>query len=109
MAPADDLAGRAERTGAEADGGHGDCVGQTDDLGPIVRKVDTSFSTINGKYSSYFSAFLLAPIDAKFPQEDYQRLQAAQEAGDLLAAELAGKALEARVKTSVKPAAAPGR
>jgi DNA recombination protein RmuC len=38
------------------------------------------------------------PIDAKFPQEDYQRLQAAQESGDLLAAESAGKALEARVK-----------
>jgi len=35
-------------------------------------------------------------------QEDYQRLQAAQEAGDLLAAELAGKALEARVKLEAK-------
>ena len=41
---------------------------------------------------------VLLPIDAKFPQEDYQRLQAAQEAGDLPAAEMAGKALEARVK-----------
>jgi len=45
---------------------------------------------------------VLLPIDAKFPQEDYQRLQAAQEAGDLLAAELAGKALEARVKLEAK-------
>jgi DNA recombination protein RmuC len=44
----------------------------------------------------------LLPIDAKFPQEDYQRLQAAQEAGDLLAAELAGKALEARVKLEAR-------
>lgn len=45
---------------------------------------------------------VLLPIDAKFPQEDYQRLQAAQEAGDLPAAELAGKALEARVKLEAK-------
>jgi DNA recombination protein RmuC len=45
---------------------------------------------------------VLLPIDAKFPQEDYQRLQAAQEAGDVLAAELAGKALEARVKLEAR-------
>ena len=45
---------------------------------------------------------VLLPIDAKFPQEDYQRLQAALEAGDLLAAELAGKALEARVKLEAR-------
>lgn len=46
-----------------------DVDGKTDDLGPIVRKVDTSFSIINGKYSSYFSAYLLAPIDAKDDEE----------------------------------------
>jgi DNA recombination protein RmuC len=45
---------------------------------------------------------VLLPIDAKFPQEDYQRLQAAQEAGDAPAAELAGKALEARVKLEAR-------
>ena len=45
---------------------------------------------------------VLLPIDAKFPQEDYQRLQAAQEAGDPLAAEVAGKALEARVKLEAR-------
>ena len=45
---------------------------------------------------------VLLPIDAKFPQEDYQRLQAAQEAGDLAAAEMAGKALEARVKLEAR-------
>jgi DNA recombination protein RmuC len=45
---------------------------------------------------------VLLPIDAKFPQEDYQRLQAAQEAGDALAAEAAGKALEARVKLEAR-------
>jgi DNA recombination protein RmuC len=45
---------------------------------------------------------VLLPIDAKFPQEDYQRLQAAQEAGDALGAEAAGKALEARVKLEAR-------
>ncbi len=45
---------------------------------------------------------VLLPIDAKFPLEDYQRLQAAQETGDLAAMELAGKALEARVKQEAK-------
>ncbi len=38
------------------------------------------------------------PIDAKFPLEDYQRLQDAQDAGNLEAADAAGKQLEARVK-----------
>lgn len=38
------------------------------------------------------------PIDAKFPIEDYQRLLEAQEAADPAAAEMAGKALEQRVK-----------
>lgn len=41
-----------------------DINGKTDDLGPIVCKVDESFSKINGSASSYFSARLLAPIDA---------------------------------------------
>jgi DNA recombination protein RmuC len=45
---------------------------------------------------------VLLPIDAKFPLEDYQRLQAAQELGDPAAVELAGKALEARVKMEAK-------
>jgi DNA recombination protein RmuC len=45
---------------------------------------------------------VLLPIDAKFPQEDYQRLQAAQDAGDALGAEAAGKALEARVKLEAR-------
>jgi DNA recombination protein RmuC len=38
------------------------------------------------------------PIDAKFPLEDYQRLQDAQEAGDAVGAEAAAKALEARLR-----------
>jgi DNA recombination protein RmuC len=42
------------------------------------------------------------PIDAKFPLEDYQRLQDAQEAGDPVAAEAAAKALEARVRLEAR-------
>lgn len=45
-----------------------DC--KTDDLTSIVRKVDTRFSTINGKSSAFFSAFLLAPLDAKDDEEE---------------------------------------
>lgn len=41
-----------------------DIDGKTDDLGPILRLVDESFSTINGVESDWFSARLLAPIDA---------------------------------------------
>lgn len=42
------------------------------------------------------------PIDAKFPQEDYQRLLDAQEQANPLLAEEAAKALEARVKTEAR-------
>jgi len=42
------------------------------------------------------------PIDAKFPQEDYQRLVQAQEDGDLEALDKASKALEARIKLEAK-------
>src|SRR5712671_897931 len=45
---------------------------------------------------------VLLPIDAKFPLEDYQRLQAAQDAGDKAVLEMAEKALEARVKLEAK-------
>jgi DNA recombination protein RmuC len=45
---------------------------------------------------------VLLPIDAKFPLEDYQRLIEAQEAGDLVAVEAAGRALEARVKLEAR-------
>jgi DNA recombination protein RmuC len=45
---------------------------------------------------------VLLPIDAKFPLEDYQRLQAAEDLGDLAAVEVAAKALEARVKLEAK-------
>jgi DNA recombination protein RmuC len=42
------------------------------------------------------------PIDAKFPQEDYQRLQDAQEAADKEAADRALRGLEGRVKAEAK-------
>ncbi len=45
---------------------------------------------------------VLLPVDAKFPIEDYQRLQAAQEAGDRAALEMAERALETRVKLEAK-------
>ena len=42
------------------------------------------------------------PIDAKFPLEDYHRLQEAQEAGDPAAVEAAAKALEARLRLEAR-------
>ncbi|MFA6979849.1 MAG: DNA recombination protein RmuC [Ignavibacteriaceae bacterium] len=45
---------------------------------------------------------LWLPIDAKFPMEDYQRLQIAQDAVDLVAIEDASKALENRIKGEAK-------
>ena len=42
------------------------------------------------------------PIDAKFPTEDYQRLVAAQEQGDLVAVEDAMKSLEMQLRRSAK-------
>jgi DNA recombination protein RmuC len=42
------------------------------------------------------------PIDAKFPLEDYEKLQQAQDAADPLAVEVAAKALEARIKFEAK-------
>jgi DNA recombination protein RmuC len=42
------------------------------------------------------------PIDAKFPTEDYERLLQAQERADAASAELAGKALEARIRLEAK-------
>lgn len=42
------------------------------------------------------------PIDAKFPQEDYERLLEAAERGDKAAEEAAAKALELRLRASAK-------
>jgi DNA recombination protein RmuC len=45
---------------------------------------------------------LWLPIDAKFPNEDYERLLDAQGRADVLAAEAAGKALELRMRLEAK-------
>jgi DNA recombination protein RmuC len=45
---------------------------------------------------------ILLPVDAKFPMEDYQRLLEAQEAADIEAAAIAGRALEVRVREEAK-------
>lgn len=42
------------------------------------------------------------PVDAKFPRDDYERLLDAHERADAAAVELAGKALEARVRAEAK-------
>lgn len=52
--------------------------------------------------SSEDDSFTYLPLDSKFPMEDYARLSAASEAGDLEGLERAKKALEARVKDEAK-------
>ncbi|MDO9113280.1 MAG: DNA recombination protein RmuC [Polaromonas sp.] len=42
------------------------------------------------------------PIDAKFPNEDYERLLDAQQRADVLGAEVAGKALEVRIRMEAR-------
>ncbi len=54
------------------------------------------------KFSSKGTDTVYLPIDAKFPVEDYERLQNAQEAADAAALEAAGKALENRIKLEAK-------
>jgi DNA recombination protein RmuC len=48
------------------------------------------------------AGYIYLPIDAKFPLEDYQRLVAAEEKGDLLQAALESKALINRIKLEAK-------
>ena len=45
---------------------------------------------------------LWLPIDAKFPNEDYERLLEAQANADVMGAEAAGKALEQRIRLEAK-------
>jgi DNA recombination protein RmuC len=42
------------------------------------------------------------PVDAKFPREDYERLLEAQDRADPVAADSAGRALEARIRQEAK-------
>jgi DNA recombination protein RmuC len=48
------------------------------------------------------AAPLWLPVDAKFPLEDYQRLQEAQERADVEGIEAAGRALEVRLRAEAK-------
>ena len=48
------------------------------------------------------NSFVYLPIDAKFPQEDYARLQTAYDVGDAVAIELSLKALAASIKKFAK-------
>lgn len=52
-----------------------DVDGKTDGLEPICRKVNSTFNTICGRSSSYFSAYLLGPIEAQ-DDEDKEELLA---------------------------------
>lgn len=45
---------------------------------------------------------LWLPIDAKFPNEDYERLLDAQQRADAAAADIAGRALETRIRLEAK-------
>ena len=45
---------------------------------------------------------LWLPIDCKFPREDYERLVDAQEAADKAAMELAGRAIESRLRSEAR-------
>jgi DNA recombination protein RmuC len=45
---------------------------------------------------------VMLPIDAKFPVEDYERLLTAQETADIPGMEVAGKALETRIRNEAK-------
>ena len=47
-------------------------------------------------------SFVYLPIDAKFPQEDYQRLVTAQEAGDVNAANTASDALDMAIRREAR-------
>jgi DNA recombination protein RmuC len=55
-----------------------------------------------GKDAADDQAVVWLPIDAKFPQEDYQRLLEASDRGDSEAVEAAARQLEARVKTCAR-------
>ncbi|HSA30267.1 MAG TPA: DNA recombination protein RmuC [Candidatus Omnitrophota bacterium] len=54
------------------------------------------------EFAILFPEGVRLPIDAKFPVEDYQRLQEAQDSGDKALVEEASKALEQRIKLEAK-------
>lgn len=60
-----------------------DINGKTDDLGPIRRDVDSTFSSISGKHSSWFKAMLLGPFDPQC-EEDEETLLAKNESSVII-------------------------
>ncbi len=54
------------------------------------------------KFSGKNNNIVYLPIDSKFPTEDYERLQNAQDAVDIEGIEAASKALDARIKLEAK-------
>lgn len=60
-----------------------DINGKTDELGPIRRDVDSTFSSINGKHSSWFTAKLLGPFDPQC-DEDEEALLAKNESSVII-------------------------
>jgi DNA recombination protein RmuC len=66
-----------------------------------AERVDFAVRMPNGQPGAN-GAPLWLPIDAKFPQEDYARLQDAVERADLPGIEAAGRALETRVRGEAK-------
>jgi len=54
------------------------------------------------KFSGGDNQGILLPIDSKFPVEDYERLQEAQDRVDVIAIEELAKALETRIKQQAK-------
>ncbi|MBF0532858.1 MAG: DNA recombination protein RmuC [Candidatus Omnitrophica bacterium] len=54
------------------------------------------------KFPAKDGQVLWLPVDAKFPTEDYVRMQEAQELGDPVAVEEAAKALERQIKVEAK-------
>lgn len=69
--------------------------------GEGLERVEFAIRLPGGNASSSGAPVWL-PLDAKFPNEDYQRLVDAVDAGDAAAMDAAGKALETRVRQSAR-------
>ncbi|MGE5605411.1 MAG: DNA recombination protein RmuC [Bacteroidota bacterium] len=68
----------------------------------VTNAVTKSGSNERVEYAIKLPEGVLLPIDAKFPQEDYQKLLEAQEQANPVLVEELGKQLEARIKAEAK-------
>jgi DNA recombination protein RmuC len=68
----------------------------------IINAVTKKGSNERVEYAVKLPEGVLLPIDAKFPQEDYQKLLEAQEQADPVLVEEYGKQLESRIKAEAK-------